>query len=77
MENLDTSYVKFIDQGGDLKYLVQETIDKTQYCKGFLDEFATLLSKYDSPFETVIEDGQSIRRLKSEFQTKNLTENVA
>jgi hypothetical protein len=77
MDKLDRSYVGFIEEGGNLKELVQETIDRSQYCEGFLDEFRSLLNKYNSPFETIEEEGMSIRRLKSEFLTQNLAENVA
>jgi hypothetical protein len=68
MSHLNNQYVNFVKDGGKVKEVIQEAIDRVQYSDGFLNQLQSLISQYDSPFETIIRsDMGTIRRLKPEY----------
>jgi hypothetical protein len=73
MDNLDPDYLQFVEDNGSLNELVQEIIDRCQYSPNFFSTMQQFIESTESPFETVEEDGQIIRKLKQKFQTQNLS----
>lgn len=76
--NLNSDYVAFVEQGGDLKNILQEIIDRIQYYGNeYLQHIVSLNEQFEDPFEEMLIDNLPVRSLKQQFQRKsqNDTEN--
>ena len=74
--NLAQTYVKFIDNGGNLEQLVQELIDRAQYHEGAIAVLNQITKVYEAPFEVVDTDQGRIRKLKESFQKNEQNESI-